>query len=278
MSFAVLVMAILVCASINLSDAACATEPVYSGVLEAFPLYDSWLAGSATSTPTSSCNNEKLFFPNKDDRFVAISYGPMESGVGCGRCINISSNTGNHEILTAIEGINKVNDGDVQIATSVANRLGGSQVSWQFVPCPVSGTIKYSFSEGATTANTAWIGFSNFGIGIREVSVKIGSAWNQLQRSSSTVNWNLPQGSLQLPLVVSLVSTGYETVQFRVPAIIGDGSSRDSGVAFTGSCIDPPTTAPLTPQSQKTAAKSGTLPLNHYLGGFVTIIIVWMIC
>jgi len=124
--------------------------------------------------------------PNDLD-VVAIDMPEWNGSAPCGECAAVTGPNGSVtvRIVDLCPGCEK---GHLDLSMSAFAKIadvaaGRVPITWQIVPCAVSGPVAYRYKEGSSQYWTA-IQVRNHKLGIATLEVQLGGAWQPVARSS----------------------------------------------------------------------------------------------
>jgi expansin (peptidoglycan-binding protein) len=127
------------------------------------------------------------FDPTPNDLDVAAMDMPEWNGSApCGECVTVTGPKGNVtvRIVDLCPGCEKGHlDLSMQAFAAIADISAGRvPITWQVVPCAVSGNLAYRYKEGSSQYWTA-IQVRNHRLPVKSLEVELGGAWQTVARS-----------------------------------------------------------------------------------------------
>ncbi len=132
------------------------------------------------SVDAGNCNFLYSGYTNASTNYAALNSVQWNNLANCGRCATVqcidSRCSSSESILVQIlDQCPECKYGDLDLSPSVFKTLTGSdpsryKIQWDFVECPISGSIKYCFNRGS---NNYWVAIqpTNFAYGIYDMKI-----------------------------------------------------------------------------------------------------------
>jgi expansin (peptidoglycan-binding protein) len=141
--------------------------------------------GKATYYDADGSGNCSFPASPQDLMVAALNTPDYNGSQSCGACVKVKGPSGTVTVRI-VDRCPECNQGHIDLskeafAKIAAIKLGVVQVTWQFVPCPVQGPIRYQFKSGSNQWWTA-IQIRNHRYPIKKLEGQIGGSFKTLPR------------------------------------------------------------------------------------------------
>ncbi|MCA9655258.1 MAG: hypothetical protein KC501_35415 [Myxococcales bacterium] len=184
------------------------------------PCDDDRRTGEATYYDFADGSGNCGFPATPDDLMVgAMNDVDYAGSAACGTCVRIDGPDGSVDVRI-VDRCPECPAGDIDLSPEAFARIapladGRVAISWQTIPCPVSGPVVYHFKDGSNPWWTA-VQLRNHRHGIARLEVQQGDAWVEVPR----VDYNY---------FVQDTGMGEGPLAFRVTDVLGS-VLEDSGI------------------------------------------------
>jgi expansin (peptidoglycan-binding protein) len=171
------------------------------------------------------------FDPSPGDLMVAaMNQADYAGSAACGACITADGPRGSVTVRI-VDRCPECARGDVDFSEQAFAKIasvsaGRVAISWRYVPCDVSGPIRYHFKDGSSAF---WVGIQvrNHRHAIASVEGRTGTAWRALRRE--TYNYFIADGGLGAgPLALRVTDVHGQVVEDDRVAL-GDDTEAAGG-------------------------------------------------
>ncbi len=203
------------------------------------------------SIGSGNCNFMYSGFTQASTNYAALNNEQWQELSHCGRCAAvkcIDSRCSNQEsvIVQILDRCPECKYGDLDLSPSVFKTITGSdpsryKIQWDFVPCPITGNIKYCFHKGA---NNYWLAVqpTNFATGIHKMKIN-GIETTMMQQAYYYILNNGWVDTTQVS--IELIDINGYVISEKISLVPGQCSDSNMGFAPLT-----PTTAPPYPDDE----------------------------